>query len=425
VGFGYWSHDIGGHMNGPVEPELYTRWVQFGAFSPVLRTHTTKNPEAERRIWAYPPAYADAMRDAFLLRSALIPYLYTASRRTYDSGVPFLRPLYWDYPESDEAYSVKDEYLFGDELLVAPVVTPRRAETGLATRVVWLPPGTWIEWFSGRSLQGPASVPRSFGLDEIPVYVKAGSIIPMQRPVSRAGDHPAATPLVLSVFPMGHSTAGLYEDQGDSIAYQSGEGAWTTVRSSRDGEARVIRVEPVQGSYPGMPASRAIEVRLRGTLPPARVQVDGHPVAAVTPAERERQRRTGAPASGPQVWYDGETATCVIEIPPVAVTTAVEVRADLGASSETDADGLAGIERRLHELHDLVNAGWPKAQPPALLTELAQTGDRMMLWPSRARAEVESLRAKLPALRAAVESLDLSPGARARAVALLAEIERR
>ena len=83
VGFGYWSHDIGGHMNGPVEPELYTRWIQFGVFSPILRTHTTKNPGAERRIWAYPPEFSDAMREAFLLRSSLIPYIYTASRGTY------------------------------------------------------------------------------------------------------------------------------------------------------------------------------------------------------------------------------------------------------------------------------------------------------------------------------------------------------
>ena len=95
-------------------------------FSPILRTHTTKNPGAERRIWAYPPEYSDAMREAFLLRSSLIPYIYTASRETYDTGVPFLRPLYWDSPEATEAYVIKDEYLFGDSLLVAPIVEPRR-----------------------------------------------------------------------------------------------------------------------------------------------------------------------------------------------------------------------------------------------------------------------------------------------------------
>src|SRR5438309_2329297 len=110
VGYAYWSHDIGGHLPGVVGPELYTRWIQFGAFSPVLRTHTTKNPEAERRIWAYPAPYADIMHQAFVLREALIPYIYTEARRTYDTGVAFLRPLYYDSPEAEEAYHVPGEY---------------------------------------------------------------------------------------------------------------------------------------------------------------------------------------------------------------------------------------------------------------------------------------------------------------------------
>ena len=105
VGYGYWSHDIGGHMPGTVDPELFTRWVQWGAFSPVLRTHSTKNPDAERRIWAYAPQYATAMRRAFLKRYALIPYIYTAARETYDTGISILHPLYYDFPEEEGAYS--------------------------------------------------------------------------------------------------------------------------------------------------------------------------------------------------------------------------------------------------------------------------------------------------------------------------------
>jgi alpha-glucosidase (family GH31 glycosyl hydrolase) len=95
VAYAYWSHDIGGHMPGTVGPELYTRWVQFGAFSPILRTHTTKNPESERRIWAYPEPYSGVMRKTFQLRYALQPYIYTEARRTYDTGVAFFAPLYY------------------------------------------------------------------------------------------------------------------------------------------------------------------------------------------------------------------------------------------------------------------------------------------------------------------------------------------
>ena len=105
VGYAYWSHDIGGHMPGAVGPELYTRWLQFGAFSPILRTHTTKNPDAERRIWAYPEPYSDIMRRIYHLRYALLPYVYTEARQTYDTGVAFLHPLYYDWPEAPEAYS--------------------------------------------------------------------------------------------------------------------------------------------------------------------------------------------------------------------------------------------------------------------------------------------------------------------------------
>ena len=122
MGFGYWSHDIGGHIPGPVAPELYTRWIQFGIFSPILRTHTTKNANAERRIWAYPPEFADAMRDAFQLRYAMIPYIYTAARRAYDSGVSMVHPLYYDWPDADQAYAFPDEYRFGEDLVVSPVV---------------------------------------------------------------------------------------------------------------------------------------------------------------------------------------------------------------------------------------------------------------------------------------------------------------
>ena len=135
VGYAYWSHDIGGHMPGAVDPELYTRWVQFGVFAPVLRTHTTKNPEAERRIWAYPEPYSGIMRSDFDLRYALVPYIYTEGRRTYDTGVAFLRPLYYNWPEAAQAYDSKNEYQFGKEMLVAPVVNSGRCRLAIGDRV--------------------------------------------------------------------------------------------------------------------------------------------------------------------------------------------------------------------------------------------------------------------------------------------------
>jgi alpha-glucosidase len=456
VGFGYWSHDIGGHMNGPVEPELYTRWIQFGVFSPILRTHTTKNPGAERRIWAYPPAFSDAMREAFLLRSSLIPYIYTASRGTYDTGVPFLRPLYWDSPEAIEAYVSKDEYLFGDSLLVAPIVAPRDKETGLATRSVWLPAGSWVEWSSGRVVDGPATITRHFAIDEIPVYVKGGAVIPMQQPVERAGQHPTADPLVLEIFPPGTATTRIYderreattpeavesgsttmrvyEDQGDSTAYQAGEGAWTTVRVTRDRGVRTIRIEPVQGQYAGMPSARGYEIRLRNLPPPQRATVGGGSVAFATATGRDRRAKEGLPPARAEWWYEGETATIVILVPacPVSGATEVRVELDAGATSagarpgaevtEQIAAGFAGTMRRLHDLLDLVNGGWPGVAPPELLLTLVQAGNRMSIDPARAATEFELVRRKLPELKVTIDKLPLAADARVRANALLKEI---
>ena len=130
VGFGYWSHDIGGHMPGPVSPELYTRWIQFGVFSPILRTHTTKNPESERRLWAYPDAYFSVMRDAYRLRYALIPYIYTEARKAFDTGISICRPMYYEHPGAEEAYAATGQYMFGDAMIVAPIATPVDADAG-------------------------------------------------------------------------------------------------------------------------------------------------------------------------------------------------------------------------------------------------------------------------------------------------------
>ena len=122
--YGYWSHDIGGHMPGEIDPELYTRWLQFGIFSPVVRTHTTKNPKAERRVWGYPDPYGKIMAEALRLRYEMVPYIYSEARAAYDTGLSLCRPLYYDWPEHDEAYRARDQYLFGRELLVAPVLQP-------------------------------------------------------------------------------------------------------------------------------------------------------------------------------------------------------------------------------------------------------------------------------------------------------------
>ena len=406
VAFDYWSHDIGGHQPGVVEPEMYTRWIQFGAFSPILRTHTTKNAKSERRIWAYPPAYAEAMRSAFALRYELIPYIYTAARRSYDTGVGLLRPLYYDWPDAPEAYRFDQEYSFGDDMIASPVASPISPDTLLATRELWLPPGEWCEWWSGTRLRGPAVVARRYALDEVPVFVRAGAILPMQPRMLRTGQK-AVDPLVLAVFPGDSGSARVYEDQGNSLGYQRGEAAWTPVRqfTDRDGVLHV-QIEPVQGGYPGMPRTRGYEIRLPGRWPPARITWQGAPVpyradptgratgsgfpVAAVPAEP-------GPAALPGWHYDGDRLTTIVSLPASDVGTARELVVRFPAGrSEALLDGVPGRLRRLYGAMTELEALWPADWAPDALVALEQTGNRITQHPDSARVELERLQADLP-----------------------------
>jgi alpha-glucosidase len=320
VGYSYWSHDIGGHAPGPVDAELFSRWVQFGAFSPILRTHTTMNPKAERRIWAYPEPYASIMRDAFVLRYAMQPYLYTESRKTYDTGVAFLRPLYYDYPEDKEAYDRKDEYIFGDHMIVAPIASPADPTTHLVTKSVWLPKGEWVEWFTGKQLTGPGNFDRTFTEAQIPVYVKAGSILPQQPEMSYTGEKPV-DPLIFEVFPFAKdqstSSYRVYEDSSIGENYQRGEFAWTNVEVNREKPRQFkVTIAAVEGSYPKMPAERSYEVRLWSAAPPSSVTLDGKKIAAAADAESAGWR------------YDKAKAQVVVRTPsrPVQKETTLTIQ---------------------------------------------------------------------------------------------------
>ncbi len=391
--YGYWSHDIGGHLPGTVSPELYTRWIQFGVFSPILRTHTTKNPEAERRIWAYPPEYFDAMRRAFQRRYALIPYLYTAARAAYETGVSPVRPMYYGWPESDEAYRFGGQYMFGPDLLVSPVTSPMDSSTLLAGRDVWLPPGEWYEWDTGSRLAGPAVVHRSFALDEIPVYARAGAIIPMAPPTLRSGARPLE-PLILSLFPGDSGSARVYEDAGDSPGYLRGDFARTTVRQHWSTDRVRITVSPAQGSYPGMPQARALELRLPGTWPPQRVSADGSEV----------EYRPDGRSPG---WrYDGDRVTTIIALPSASVRRAREVVIELPADRDpTLLDGVPGRLSRLHRAARLLENLWPDDWPRDQHIGLEQTGRRMSLHPDSAAAELRRLEAEYPDVVAGIRAL--------------------
>ena len=399
VGYAYWSHDIGGHMPGAVDPELYTRWVQFGVFSPILRTHTTKNPDAERRIWAYPEPYSAVMRRAFQLREAMQPYLYTEARRTYDTGVAFFRPLYYDWPEDDAAYTSKNEYLFGGQIIAAPVTAPADKVTGLASEQVWLPGGDWIEWPTGKHFTGLVTVERSFSIDQIPIYLRAGAIVPMQPPMLHTGEKPV-DPLIVNVWPLTPGTSSsysVYEDSGVSVEYQRGVFARAPIRAEQTGDTLRVEIGPIEGSYPGMLKTRSYELRLPADWPPAAVTVNGKSVPLTKPGE-------------PGGWtFEGNTLTTVIPVPASSTASKViiEVRRAPGLiARRAELDGFAGVMARLRGAYDALQQTGPVAGPSIALVDAMQTGDRLSYYPDRIEAELVHFHDALKQARADVAALD-------------------
>jgi Glycosyl hydrolases family 31 TIM-barrel domain/Glycosyl hydrolase family 31 C-terminal domain/Domain of unknown function (DUF5110) len=419
VGFGYWSHDIGGHLNGEVSPELYTRWIQFGIFSPILRTHTTKNPNAERRIWAYPTEYFRVMRQDYMLRYAMIPYIYTAARHAYDTGVALVHPLYYDWPEDSAAYDLPDEYAFGPDMIVRPVTAPMSPDTLLATQHLWLPPGDWYEWFTGARLKGPAVVTRTFALNDVPVYVRAGAIVPMATTALRSDAQPKDL-LALAVFPGDSGSTRVYQDAGKDLGYQTGAFAWTPVRQRRDADGTLqLTIGPTTGDFPGLPARRGYVIRLIGRWPPRRVLWNDReiPYAGDAPGDSTAPGRLtiAAAAGGPDPesvpaapgWtYDGNRLSVVIHVPPADIRTTATLDVQLPADqNDSLLNGvpatLSRLERAMHILEGLWSVSWP----PDSLVALQQTGHRITLHPDRAAAELEHLRGGLPAVLDKIRTL--------------------
>lgn len=396
VGYGYWSHDIGGHTPGPISGELYTRWMQFGVFSPIVRTHVTKNPNADRRFWAYDYKYSRALREAAHFRYQLAPYIYTMARQAYDTGISLLRPLYYRHPEKDRAYEFPNQYYFGEDIMVKPVTDSMATDSLLAKQTVWLPPeGEWIEWFTGRRLEGGQVVEGTFALDEVPVYVRPGTVVPMQTRRLRMNEKPL-DPLIITAFPGGSDTTRVYEDQGNGLGYQNDQYAWTSVYHTMTGERSLkLQVLPVDGSFPGMQSERRHVIRFPHSWPPTEVTYNGS----------KSLRRTDDDKVG---WhYNGSSFTTVIQLPPSSVHDTASVEVTFAAPMDDPRlDGMRGYTARLHQGMDLLNSLWLKDWTPEALIDLYQTGRRIEFRPRTAEQELAAFYQELPKILGELPTLD-------------------
>ncbi|MCG8531890.1 MAG: DUF5110 domain-containing protein, partial [Desulfovibrionales bacterium] len=272
VGYGWWSHDIGGHRWGVEDPELYTRWVQFGAFSPILRLHSTKNSYLDRRPWAHGEDAYHAAKNAMRLRHALIPYIYSMAWRNHQESIPLITPMYYHHPEKEEAYSFPGQYYFGSELVVAPYTTQKDADTRLSRQVIWLPEGKWFNFFSGEYHPGEKWYSCYGGLDEIPLFAKSGAIIPF---ASMTGWNSINNPekLELYIFPGADNSFELYEDAGESLAYKQGEYAITSFKQSWHENKLEFTIDPIEGLFSLIPTNRDYKLCFRGIKEPESLKI--------------------------------------------------------------------------------------------------------------------------------------------------------
>jgi alpha-glucosidase len=261
--------DIGGFVGSP-DGELYVRWLQLGVFSPLMRTHTEWGSK-DQEPWSYGPDNEEINKRTIELRYTFLPYIYNEMYKASISGIPPMRPLVFEYPDDWRYARNETEFMFGDQMLVAPVL-----RSGERTRSLALPQGQWFDYWSSKQVKGGAQVTVDAPLDRIPLFVKAGSIIPTQQ-VLQYSDEAPINPLTLTVYTGENCREEFYEDDGVSFEYQKGGYAKRTVRYSRNNGSSMLSIGAVSGSYRF--ADRRLIVRFLGVGKiPALVRVSKEPL---------------------------------------------------------------------------------------------------------------------------------------------------
>jgi alpha-glucosidase (family GH31 glycosyl hydrolase) len=285
IGYGWWSHDIGGHVSGIRDEELEARWYQLGTFSPINRLHSSASPFNGKEPWNFHEPVRSAMVEVLRLRQALLPYLYTMNWRNAAEGKELIEPMYWQYPEIGEAYQVPNEYFFGSELIAAPITEAISKEAMRAKAKVWLPQGEWFDFFTGRRYHSDADSGMNFyawrGIDTMPVFAKAGAIIPMQSEcTSNRSDNPEA--LTVVAFPGADGSFTMREDDGQYAPGGDLQGMHVAdTAMSFDATSGTFVISHAVGAQDVVPKTRKWTVVFRGVAE-SEVLVDGSPCQNVS-----------------------------------------------------------------------------------------------------------------------------------------------
>lgn len=263
IGYGWWSHDIGGHMMGYRDDELNTRWIQLGVFSPIFRLHSTRELFLGREPWAYGKRAETIAGNFMRLRHRLFPYLYTMCRRDAAEQLPIVRPMYHVSPEEPGAYKVRNEYWFGSEMVVSPITRPGNPQSDLGCAQVWLPRGVWTDAFTGVTYRGGEF--RAYRpLETMPVFLKAGAMVPMQRHEPHDNTLGGRTRMELLIAPGADGCFTLYEDDGESLAYEQGAFCETKLTMAWGEREALVTIHPARGDLTLVPKERSYRLMLRG-----------------------------------------------------------------------------------------------------------------------------------------------------------------
>ena len=305
VGYGWWSHDIGGHMKGYRDEELSTRWIQFGVFSPIMRLHSSNSAFTGKEPWNYNAVSEHIMKRYLKLRHALIPYLYTMNYHASHDGQPLIRPMYYLEPEQPEAYEVPNEYYFGTELVVCPITEPTDKAAGTACVKAWIPEGKWYDIFSGLKYDGGRMLELYRSLEDIPVLAKEGAIIPLTDLTEYTNSVENPKELAVKIVPGKKNAFILMEDTGDTC--EDKEENWAQTKLEWINENEFI-IHPANGNLDVIPKCRTWKMEFYGIA-----DVDNLEVTV------------GGKAIETERIYDEKRHICQVNIPETEVTEQITI----------------------------------------------------------------------------------------------------
>ncbi len=266
VGVSWWSHDIGGYWGGTEDAELYMRYVQLGTYSPILRLSSDAGKYYKREPWKWDAKTFSIVKDYLNLRHRLIPYLYSEAKKYSSFGSPLIQPLYYKYPETYDEPLYKNEYYFGTELFISPIVTPKDSIMSRVVHRIFLPNGVWYDFKTGKKFTGGRRYVTFYKDEDYPVYAKTGAIIPLAKlNPENLNDTSAPVTLDIHIFPGRSNTYKLYEDDGFSSKYREGFSFTTEINYYYKANDFSVSLTPIEGRPGVIPEKRNYIVRFRNT----------------------------------------------------------------------------------------------------------------------------------------------------------------